>query len=85
MGYVLRNKDRLVWHYEQKGCYTVRSGYWLACAIRDREDGEVAPETVLHALWDCPAQLMRYGTFQLFKIHVPQLIMDAFSIYFAIS
>ncbi|CAB4286719.1 unnamed protein product [Prunus armeniaca] len=41
MGYVLRNDDRLVWHHEKKGCYTVRSGYWLACAIRDREDGEV--------------------------------------------
>ncbi|CAB4299130.1 unnamed protein product [Prunus armeniaca] len=121
MGYVLRNDDRLVWHYEKKGCYTVRSGYWLACAIRDREDGEVgasnsnfeniwlrlwrmqvankvkvflwrcmheilpcrqnlffkrvvsnpicfqcheAPETVLHALWDCPAaheELRHFG------------------------
>ncbi|BFG37898.1 hypothetical protein CerSpe_241720 [Prunus speciosa] len=35
MGYVLRNEDMLVWHYEKTSCYTIRSRYWLACAIRD--------------------------------------------------
>ncbi|KAL6277351.1 hypothetical protein ACE6H2_020952 [Prunus campanulata] len=56
MGYVLRNEDRLVWHYEKTSCYTVRSGYWLACAIRDREDGDVGAsrnnfENVWLRLW----------------------------------
>ncbi|CAL9013349.1 unnamed protein product [Prunus brigantina] len=35
---------RTVWSStmrKKKGYYIVRSGYWLACTIRDREDGEV--------------------------------------------
>ncbi|KAK2651616.1 hypothetical protein Ddye_011472 [Dipteronia dyeriana] len=32
---ISRVEDTLMWHYEQCGTYSVKSGYWLGCAMAD--------------------------------------------------
>ncbi|GKA89233.1 reverse transcriptase [Tanacetum coccineum] len=61
------SSDKIVWHYEAKGNYTVKSGYRLALQHRDSTSHTIASsssspdkkfwrqvETVEHMLFECP-------------------------------
>lgn len=47
-------KDLLIWHFSQKGFYTIKSGYWVAQSIQNRQVGDEGPSVVSEdVLWRC--------------------------------
>jgi hypothetical protein len=47
----LHQPDTLIWHRTNKGCFTVRSAYFLELSRRVREEGECSRPQEVSEVW----------------------------------